>query len=239
MALSPQQLAQKYPYPPLSTGNLVDTFRTGKGPGLECPQNEDLAIGWKARDSMRGDFVQVFQAMERTKRNAALTPGAQILEIAKFARKRMDDRLQVAEVAQRRLATMRDQTAARVQQTMRPANPHMAALLPELRAYLRSLPSAKRYDLVARETKGDDALTYLHAIASAPCALSGMAHGKHKELSNSLLGILDPSLLGMTEAFDREVQLLQRATKGFTEQIKDFVDFETAEELRRLSEGEA
>lgn len=237
MALSEHQLSRKYPYPILATGNLVDTFRTGKGPSLERPDDKDLAIGWDARDSLRGHFVQIFQAIERIQKNVRLTPGAQAIDIGNEVRKRMEAGLVKADIAHQRLTDMQQRIATRVEIALRPPDPYMAALLPELRTYLRSLGETKRDDLIAKETHGDDALTYLHAIASAPPALSSMVRGLHTQFKNILLGIKDPSLLGMEAAFERELQLLERAAKGFEEQIRDHVDFETADELRKLSDA--
>jgi len=239
MALNQHQLARKYPYPILSPGNLVDTFRTGKGPSLERPDNDELAVGWDARDSLRGNFVQIFQTMERIQKNVRLTAGAQAIEIGNEVRKRMESALTVADVARQRLKDMQERTATRVEMTLRPPHSYMAALLPELRAHLRSLTETKRYDLVAKESNGADALVYLHAIAGAPPALSGIAPGRHAELRDMLLAVKDPSLLGMEAGFERELQLLERAAKGFEEQIRDHVNFEMADELRKLSDGTA
>jgi hypothetical protein len=191
------------------------------------------------RDDTAKSLEEMHNALSTMRRNPTRNAAQIEIDAADMVRKQATDRHVLFDVKRNGLLQRQEAIQNEVEATMQPPRAAWAALAPELRTMLRGMPEAERYRLLNAAQGTDDYLPLLYAVAGAPCALSGVAAGKHAEMRNTVLGLRNPKLLSQPAQLKRELVLLDKCEQGFQRSIAEFVDFARADALKQLATGVA
>lgn len=197
-------------------------------------EHDDLQYIGSALKVVSGTWLDIERTIGRVSKNTALTSGERLMATADAVGRKRNEVMELVDVIRQRATKQQAHIAGLVKTTVKPP-PGTEGIVPEVRAHLRSLNEAQRSRLL-NTTKGDDALTLMHAVASAPAFLSGVVEGKRMEMRGTLIAVYRPELFELEGGVAEGLALLDKASARFNDLVNDHVDFESAAELRKLGE---
>jgi len=228
--LTQEQYQAKYgSFGPIHKGRLLEAY--GTPIDFAHPELQYLTTAHKLAPAA---WTEIYKAIDRMLRNTAMTGGQQIKEIAQASRTKMDNTLALLDVAEQRAAKHMEHVRIRERAVLWPKDAHEEAIAVELRTYLRGLPDGERDRALNTMLRSDDGSLVRAAIASAPAPLSGVHPAKHSEVRTTHIAIRDPELIELRAGLEGGTPLLTKAAEALRADVYDFVDFQTAEDLKSL-----
>jgi hypothetical protein len=194
--------------------------------------------GREARTKMADALADLCKQVSIIRKNPTMNAAQIDLDVADMVRGRIDRLSGECEEQGKVIDAGQRAVEAGIDAALTPPRPEWYALGAEYRAVMRAMTDDQRADFVERMegTREMDALRY--AIASVPTELSGIAHGTHRKMRDTLLALSDPALLSRPADLKKRRAALATAMDGIRRTAGELVDFDQADAIKALAGGD-